>query len=245
MGDGTFLSASAANTMALGALTNASGASFAVFGSASHPATLAFTGAGFSQNDGTFQLFNTTPLTVNNAFTNSSTGTFQLGGTSAVTVTGNYTNGGALDVDVGSGDGGGNLTVGGTLANTKTVQMGDGTFLSAGAANTMTVGGLNNMSAGTVSVFGSSANQAKFNVTGGMASNSGDLEVHENVAVTTAAGVNLTNNGTFNIDTGSGQGASTTTIGGTLSNTATLNIGNTALSAPTAVTAAALTTPAQ
>src|SRR6516164_4622308 len=93
------LNAGAANTMTLGALTNASGASFQVFGSASHPATLAFTGAGFSQNDGTFQLFNTTPLTVNNAFTNSSTGTFQLGGTSAVTVTGNYTNGGALDVD--------------------------------------------------------------------------------------------------------------------------------------------------
>jgi len=90
-------------------------------------------------------------------------------------------------------------------------------------------------------VFGSGSNQAKLSVTAGTANNSGDLEVHENVAVTTAAGVNLTNNGIFNIDTGSGQGASTTTIGGTLSNTATLNIGNTALSAPTAVTAAALT----
>ena len=90
-------------------------------------------------------------------------------------------------------------------------------------------------------MFGSGSNQAKLSVTAGTANNSGDLEVHENVAVTTAAGVNLTNNGIFNIDTGSGQGASTTTIGGTLSNTATLNIGNTALSAPTAVTAAALT----
>ena len=39
----------AANTLTLGGLTNASGASFQVFGSASHLATLAFTGAGFTK----------------------------------------------------------------------------------------------------------------------------------------------------------------------------------------------------
>src|SRR6516162_410715 len=80
---------------------------FQVFGSAADPATLAFTGAGFSQNDGTFELFNITPLTLSNAFTNSATGTFQLGATAPLRVTGNDTNGGALYVDVGDFDGGG------------------------------------------------------------------------------------------------------------------------------------------
>src|SRR6185437_4692342 len=73
-----FANAGAANTLTLGALTNASGASFAVVGSPSHLATLAFTGAGFSQNDGSFGLSYITPLTLNNSFTNSATGTFGL-----------------------------------------------------------------------------------------------------------------------------------------------------------------------
>ena len=125
------------------------------------------------------------------------------------------------------------------LNDANTVQIGpnNGTLT---AATTLTLGGLSNANTGTLSVFGSGANQAKLNITAGTASNSGDLEVHENVAVTTASGVNLTNNGNFNIDTGSGQGASTGAIGGTLTNTATFNIGNTALSAPTTVTAAGL-----
>ena len=62
--------------------------------------------------------------------------------------------------------------------------------------------------------------------------------------LSTASGVNLTNGGTLNIDTvaftGGGEGGSTGTVGGTLSNTATFNIGNTALSALTTVTAAGL-----
>jgi hypothetical protein len=182
----------------------------------------------------------TTAITIGSVTINSP-GTWSTTGTGAATLTRNLTNAGVLDVDTGDGEGGGNLTMGGTLANTKTVQMGNGQFLNAGAANTMTLGALTNAHTGMISVFGSSANQAKFNVTGGTASNSGDLEIHENVAVTTAAGVNLTNNGTFNIDTGLGQGASTATIGGTLGNAATLNIGNTSLSAPTTVTAAAFT----
>ena len=64
--------------MTLGGLVNPNGASFEVFGSASHPATLAFSsgGAGFTRNDGTFGLFYTAPLTLSKAFANS--GTFRL-----------------------------------------------------------------------------------------------------------------------------------------------------------------------
>src|SRR6516162_6070735 len=83
-----------------------------------------------SQGDPTL----TTAVTIGSVTINSP-GACSTTGTGAATLTGNLTNGGALDVDVGSGDGGGNLPVGGTLANTKTVQMGDG-FLDASAANT-------------------------------------------------------------------------------------------------------------
>jgi hypothetical protein len=237
------LNAGAANSMTLGALTNASGASFDVFGSTAHPATLAFTGTGFSQNNGTFELFNTTALTLNNAFTNSTGATFELGATAPLTVTGNYGNGGSLFVDVGPGDGGGSLTVGGTLANTGAVQMGS-IDLNAGAANSMTLGALTNASGASFDVFGSAANQATVNIvaaSGATASNAGTLSLQEHVGFNTSAGVNLSNSSTFSVDSGSGTGSSTVSVGGTLSNTAILNIGNTNLSAPTTVTAAALT----
>ena len=105
----------------------------------------------------------------------------------------------------------------------------------------MTLGGLTNQSTGTLGVFGSGANQAKLNIVAGPADNAGDLAVHEHVAFTTTAGVDLTNTGPFNVDTGVGAGASTVTVAGTLGNSNSLNIGNTKLSAPTTVTAAALT----
>jgi hypothetical protein len=237
MGSG-FLNAAAPNTMSLGALTNASGASFQVLGAAGQKATLAFTGTGFSQNDGTFGVTNITPLTLSNSFTNSATGTFGLGGIAPVTVSGNFANSGVLDVDV-NGVGGGNLTITGTLANSKTVQMGSG-FLNAAAPNTMSLGALTNTSSGTISVFGSSANQATFNITTGPASNAGTLTLQENVSFSTNSSVGLSNGGTFNVDTSSGTGAGVATIGGTLGNNGTLNIGNTSLSAPTTVTAAGL-----
>jgi len=76
----------------------------------------------------------------------------------------------------GSGDGGGNLTITGTLANTKTVQVGSG-FLNAGAANTLTLGALDQCQAGqTISVFGSATNQAKVSITAGPASNAGTAD---------------------------------------------------------------------
>src|SRR2546430_35399 len=110
----------AATTLTLGGLSNPSGASFSMFGSSSHPATLAFSsgGTGFTSNGGTFFLGDTAPLTLNNAFTNS--GTFQLAGNSALTITGDFANSGSLFVDINGFDGGASLTIGGTLNNTKT-----------------------------------------------------------------------------------------------------------------------------
>src|SRR5271165_4313598 len=96
-----------------------------------------------------------TALTVTTTGTNS--GTVGLAGTAALTVTSGFTNSGALDLDTSAfGDGGGSLTVGGTLANTGSVQIGpsNGTLT---AATTVTLGGLNNAAAGTIDVFGSAA----------------------------------------------------------------------------------------
>src|SRR5207245_823146 len=116
-------------------------ASFQVFGSPSHLVTLAFSagGTGFTSNAGTFLLSNTTPLTLNNAFTNS--GTFGLTQIAALTITGNFTNSGALNLDTnGFGDGGGSLTIGGTLNNTNAVQVGPSNG-NLTAATTLTLGG--------------------------------------------------------------------------------------------------------
>src|SRR5207245_1261512 len=106
------------------------GASSEVFGSPSHPATLAFSvgGSGFTSNGGLFRLSNTTPLTLSSDFTNS--GTVALEGTAMLTVTGKFDNSGALSLDSSNFGGGGSLTVGGTLSNTKTVAIGS-TVLNA------------------------------------------------------------------------------------------------------------------
>src|SRR5208283_2506202 len=143
----------AATTLTLGGLTNASGASFEVFGSASHPATLAFSsgGTGFTSNAGFVDLSDTAPLTLASAFDNS--GTVVLGETAALTVTGDFTNSGATELDAAQLDGGGSLTIGGVLANTGDVLIGN-TALSA--ATTLTLGGLtNNYSGASLQLFGS------------------------------------------------------------------------------------------
>src|SRR5439155_1363292 len=64
----SFSNLSAPTTLTLGGLTNASGANFQMFGSASQPVTLAFSsgGSGFSSNAGLFRLSNAAPLTLNN-----------------------------------------------------------------------------------------------------------------------------------------------------------------------------------
>ncbi len=111
----------------------------------------------FTSNAGTFGLFDTTPLTLNNAFTNS--GTFGLAGTAALTITGDFANSGTLNLDVASSDGGGSLTIGGTLNNTKTVQVGPGNA-TLSAATTLTLGGLSNPSGASFQVFGSASHPA-------------------------------------------------------------------------------------
>ena len=108
-------------------------------------------------------MIDTAPLTLSNAFTNTSTGTVALGATAAVTVTGAFTNGGALDVDIGAGDGGGNLTIGGTLANTGTVQMGSD-FLMPARPNVTSAP--TNASGASFEVFGSAGHPATLAFTG-------------------------------------------------------------------------------
>ena len=81
-------------------------------------------GSGFSQHDGgALRLSTPRPLTLNNPLSPTAARIWAAG-TAALTVAGNFANSGALNVDAGSGDGGGSLTIGGTLNNTKAVQVG-------------------------------------------------------------------------------------------------------------------------
>jgi hypothetical protein len=114
-----------------------------------------------------------------------------------------------------------------------TISTGDPTLTTV-----ITIGSATITSTGAWGLSGSGADAT---LTGSVA-NSGDLEVH--VALRT--GGNLTNSGTFNIDTGfnsvgSGEGGSNVTVGGTLTNNTTLTIGNPNLNAPTTVSAAGFT----
>ena len=90
---------------------------------------------------------------MSNAFTNTSTGTFALEGTAELTVTGAFTNSGALELDIVSGNGGSGLTIGGTLANTGTVQIGPNDY-TLSAATTVTLGGLTNGSGASFVLYG-------------------------------------------------------------------------------------------
>jgi hypothetical protein len=236
----TSFSLSAATVVTLGGLTNASGAGFEVFGSASHSATLAFNsgGSGFTSNAGGVDLWYAAPLTLAGAFSNS--GTFQLNGTSALTVGGGFANSGTIELDVNNGDGGGSLTVGGTLANSKTVQVGNGGN-TLSAATPVTLGGLTNASGASFQIFGSVSHAATLSVMAA-SSNAGILSLQENVSFSTDSGVGLNNSGTLDIDTGSGDGGSTVSIGGVLTNSGTIQIGPSdgSLSANITVTAGGL-----
>ncbi len=166
--------AGASTTATLGGLTNGSGDTFAVNGSSSFAATLAFTGTGFTSNAGSFELTYVAPLTLNGAFNNS--GTFGIHFDTALTVDGGFTNTGTLDVDnegFGVGEGGGSLTITGTLNNSGTVQIGNG---YAGASTTATLGGLTNGSGDTFAVNGSSSFAATITVDGSV-SNAGTLNI--------------------------------------------------------------------
>lgn len=122
----------APTTITLGGLTNGSGASFTLDGSAKFAATLAFSGGGtgYTSNGGVFELAYAAMAT-GNSFTN--TGTFGLHNNTTVTIGGSFANSGTLDVDnafttsggkVVYAEGGSNLTIGGTLSNAGTMQVG-------------------------------------------------------------------------------------------------------------------------
>src|SRR6266851_4105272 len=211
-------------TLTLGGLVNESGASFKLFGSTSHAVTLAFSGGtGFTGNDGTVELSNVAPLTLNNAFTNS--GVFQLDGNTPLTITGDVGNSGTLNLDTISFDGGGSLTIGGTLDNTKMVQVGS-SFGNMGADTTLTANGLNNT--GTISLFGSASHQATLAVNG-PATDSGTINIEAFSNLTVTGGM-FSNGGGNILVTGSGSTVllvNSSVTGGTL----TLGSGGTLVAA--------------
>ena len=253
----------AATTVTLGGLTNASGASFSAEGSAGHALQLDFSNnvTGFTSNSGAVELSDIAPLTLASGFTNS--GGFRLDGQSSLTVTGGFTNntGATLYVDTLSGDGGGGLKIGGTLANSGAVQFGN---TNLGAATTVTLGGLTNASGAGFSVFGSAGHALQLdfsnNVTG-FTSNSGAVELSDIASLTLASG--FTNSGGFRldgqssltvtggftnntgatlyVDTLSGDGGGGLKIAGTLANTGVVQFGNGNLGAATTVTLGGLT----
>ncbi len=204
-----FSNLSAATVLTLGGLVNRASAAFLVLGSAAHLATLQFSGAGagFTSNAGSFTLANTAALTLSNAFANS--GTFTLGGATALTVAGDFTNSGTLDLEIGSGDGGGALTVGGTLVNTGVVQIGPQDF-SLRAPTTATLDGLDNRAGGNLQLFGSASDAATLTI-GGPADNAGTIDIDRFSALDVTGGNAFT------------QTAGTTTLSGTLS-AATIDI---------------------
>src|SRR5205807_1139409 len=95
----------------------------------------------------------TTTITIGSV-TISSPGIWSITGAGAATLTGALTNAGVLNVDILNQDGGGKLTIGGTLANTGNVQIGPNNS-SLSAATTLTVGGLTNASGANFQMFGS------------------------------------------------------------------------------------------
>src|SRR5712691_1826089 len=185
-------------TLTLGGLVNPTGTSFQLFGSASHAVTLAFSdgGAGFTSNEGFFQLYYGAPLTLGSAFANS--GTFQLDQHTSLTVSGDFANTGTLNVDVANFEGGGSLTIGGTLNNSKTVQIGNGNL---GADTTLTLGGLVNPTGTSFQLFGSASHAVTLAFSDGGAgftSNEGFFQLYYGAPLT--LGSAFANSGTFQLD---------------------------------------------
>jgi hypothetical protein len=137
-------------------------------------------------------------------------------------VTGGFSNGGALYVDVGGGDGGGGLTIDGTLANTNTVQAGpnNGTL---GAAMTVSLGGLSNAGGASFEVFGAASHAATVSVHGN-ATSSGLLDIGAFANLTIADGTanisSVTNNGVLEATSGA-----SVTVTGAIAGTGQFEIG--------------------
>jgi fibronectin-binding autotransporter adhesin len=167
---------------------------------------------------------------------------------------GNLTNSGALNLDIIHNNGGSSLTVGGTLTNNTTLNLGPSDH-SLAANTTVTAAAFDNN--GTLNLFSggasaqlvlgsgitSIASGSEIDLNGprsfialgvspnsnsglaGLTSNAGDLELHDAPAIVTNSGVNFANSGALNLDTNHNEGGSSMAIGGTLSNSTTINIG--------------------
>ncbi len=122
--------------------------------------------------------------TSNSALTGLSTieGSFYLSNDSTLTTTGGLTNTGGLYLDLNTNNGGASLTVGGTLTNSNTVQVGN--YYTLSSPTTLTVNGLANT--GTVNVRSSSASVASLlQVKGAASNNGGQINVNAFGAVKT------------------------------------------------------------
>jgi hypothetical protein len=234
--------------------------------------TLVDTGA-LTVNAGAVEFQNGAAGTIEATSTN--TGTFGIHNSVTVTVDGGFSNSGTLDVDSNAtkipviGEGGSNLTIAGTLANTGAVQIGD-PALALDPATTVILGGLTNAGTGdSVIVDGSSlytatldfTNSAGFTSNGGTFeltyggllalgssfTNTGTFGIHDNTTLTVAGG--FSNSGTLDVDNNYtaapaiDEGGSSLTIAGTLLNTGAVQIGDPylALDAVTTVTLGGLT----
>ncbi|HME19883.1 MAG TPA: hypothetical protein VKI44_00700, partial [Acetobacteraceae bacterium] len=198
------LNLSATSTVSLGGLTNATGATFLLRGSAGHAADLVFTAANaFTSNGGDFELTYASPLTINNSFTNASTGTFALHDNTAATVHGGFSNNGTLYVDAFSGEGGSSLTVDGTLANTGVAVTGPGN-LNLSATSTVSLGGLINATGATFLLRGSAGHAATLDLNG-LASNSGTFSVGSFAVLDVASTGTLVATGGSKVDISAGS----------------------------------------
>ena len=254
-------SAKAVTDFTLANLTNASGAKFSASGSSAHVVTLEITGGSdaFSSNAGTFNLTYATPLTLNESisFTNASTGIFGIHNDTALTVDGGFANSGTLNVDSGGHEGGSSLTVTGALNNSSTIQIGNSAL---NAATSITLGNLTNGSGANFTASGSSAytvtlafsggtdafssNAGAFNLSHGAMSieesssftnaGNGTFGIHNGTTLTVDGG--FANNGTLDVDSGSGESGSSLTVTGVLNNAKIVQIGNSTLNAATDVT---------
>ncbi len=163
-----------------------------------------------------------------------------LNNDASLTTTHDATNSGVIELSASSGEGGSSLTVGGTLTNSRTIAIGNGTL---SAASTVKAASLEN--SGTIDLTGSSTAEATLNVTGAL-ENSGTIYLTGSwtaEARLTVAGA-FTNDGSVNLS----QDADTLAgaIGGTgsfsLSNGSKLEFGS-AVSSGEAVTFGAGLTP--
>ena len=252
----------ASTTLTLGSLTNASGASLALNGSAKKIVKLAFTGGAdsFSINAGTFNLSHgAMSLTESSSFSN--TGIFGIHNDTTLTVDGGFANSETLNVDSGTGEGGSKLTVTGALNNSGIIEVGN---ITLDASTVLTLGSLSNASGAILTLTGSSAkNVVKLEFTGGADSfannagafnlshgamtlnesssfsNTGTFGIHNDTTLTVDGG--FANSGMLNVDSGAGEGGSKLTVTGALNNTGIIKVGNSTLDASTILTLGSLT----